>query len=208
MLRNPILMPKGEQALRFDRGAALSCLPWFILPIAVCSWTIGQASSAEPELPDASRLQRGQVIYQTTCASCHGEHGEGVEDAYGDPLIGDESIGQLAARVERTMPEGEPEECVGEDAVAVAAYMHQQFYGEAAQVRNRPPRIGLARLTGNQLRQSLADLYEQFGGRPDPNAEHGVSGTYFDSERWKEDKKKIQRCDPVLDFDFGHEGPG
>ncbi|MEO8268605.1 MAG: DUF1588 domain-containing protein, partial [Aureliella sp.] len=155
-----------------------------------------------------SLLERGQVIYRETCASCHGEQGEGVEGAFGDPLIGDESIGQLSARVERTMPEGEPEECVGEDAAAVAAYMHRQFYGEAAQVRNRPPRIGMARLTGNQLRQSLADLYEQFAGGADPYAEHGANGSYFDSEHWKEDKKKIKRCDPVLDFDFGHDGPG
>jgi mono/diheme cytochrome c family protein len=176
---------------------------WTALSASLAGWGTSQTSAAEVD-----QLERGQAIYGETCASCHGGQGEGVEGAYNDPLIGDESIGQLAARIELTMPEGEPEECVGEDAAAVAAYMHHQFYSEAAQVRNRPPRIGLARLTGNQLKQSLADLYEQFAGHADPNVEHGVNGTYFDGERWKEDKKKIQRCDPVLDFDFGHEGPG
>ncbi|MEZ6078933.1 MAG: DUF1588 domain-containing protein [Pirellulaceae bacterium] len=203
-----------ESASLAERKHALHPAHWLVflsglaLSIALSSWAIGPANSAETDSQDASLLERGQVIYQETCASCHGEQGEGVEGAFGDPLIGDESIGQLAARVERTMPEGEPEECVGEDAAAVAAFMHQQFYGEAAQVRNRPPRIGLARLTGNQLRQSLADLYEQFAGGSDPNAEQGVKATYFDSERRKEDNKKIERIDPMLDFDFGHDGPG
>lgn len=206
MQRDSVSLAESGRALRPARWPALSF--GLALIIALSSWAIVPANSSEPVLPDASLLERGQVIYQETCASCHGEHGEGVEEAYGDPLIGDDSIGQLAARVERTMPEDEPEECVGEDAAAVAAFMHQQFYGEAAQVRNRPPRIGLAHLTGNQLRQSLADLYEQFAGGADPYVEHGVSGTYFDSERPKEDKKRIDRNDPVLDFDFGHDGPG
>ncbi len=206
MQRNLISTLKSEQTLRLALGPALLCLFWIALTTALGIRAIGPAKSAE--LPDVSQLERGQAVYQETCASCHGEHGEGVEGAFGDPLIGDDSIGQLAARVERTMPEGEPEECVGEDAAAVAAYMHQHFYGEAAQVRNRPPRIGMAHLTGNQLRQSLADLYEQFAGDADPNVEHGVSGSYFDGERRKDDKKKIERNDPILDFDFGHDGPG
>ncbi len=153
-------------------------------------------------------FQRGQEIYAQSCADCHGEHGQGVEGAFADPLLGDDSVGQLAARIERTMPEDEPENCVGDDAQAVAAYMHHAFYSDAAQVRNRPPRIGLARLTANQLRQSLADLYEQFAGPADPWTQAGVRGIYFDGTRWKKDKKKIERVDPAIDFDFGREGPG
>lgn len=159
--------------------------------------------ATEPDI-----LKRGEAIYAESCSSCHGDHGQGVADAYEDPLLGDESIGQLAARIERTMPEGEPEKCVGVDAQAVAAYIHHSFYSEAAQVRNRPPRIGMARLTANQLRQSLADLYEQFDYRADSGQSGGVKGIYFEGPRWKDENKKIERVDPVIDFDFAHNGPG
>ena len=176
---------------------------WDIIP-----WHACRIAVADDGPSTAEQFAQGQLIYRETCASCHGEKGEGVEGAYGDPLIGDESVGQLATIIERTMPEGGPEECVAEDAQAVAAFIHQQFYSEAAQLRNRPPRIGLAHLTGNQLRQSLADLYESFGRRADPHTERGVSGTYFDGQRRDKDKKKIERVDPVLNFDFAHDGPG
>ncbi len=150
----------------------------------------------------------GEKIYADRCASCHGDQGQGVDSAYDMPLLGDDSVGQLAKVIADTMPEGEPEECIGQDAEAVAAYIHYSFYSEAAQIRNRPPRIGLARLTANQLRQSIADLYSRFTGDPRPISEQGVQGIYFDGDRWKNDKKKIERVDPVIDFDFGRESPG
>ncbi len=202
LLRKPL--PLGRRGLLCGLSAML-----FVVggAIAVCT-TSSIASAADDGRSAADLLARGQTIYRETCAACHGEKGEGVDGAYGDPLIGDESVSQLATVIERTMPEDEPEECVGEDAQAVAAFIHHQFYSEAAQLRNRPPRIGLAHLTGNQLRQSVADLYEEFGGHADSQVERGVSGIYFDGQRWANDKKKIERVDPVLDFDFGREGPG
>ncbi len=36
----------------------------------------------------------------------------------------------------------------------------------------------------------------------------GIRGVYFDGDRWKNENKKIERVDPVLDFDFGRESPG
>lgn len=159
--------------------------------------------AVEPDI-----LKRGEAIYAESCSSCHGERGQGVADAYEDPLVGDESVGQLAARIARTMPEGEPEKCVGADANAVAEYIHHNFYSEAAQVRNRPPRIGMARLTANQLRQSLADLYEQFNDRTEPTKTGGIKGVYYEGPRRRDENKKIDRVDPVIDFDFAHLGPG
>src|SRR5690606_13250595 len=61
-------------------------------------------------------LSRGQTIWQNSCASCHGEAGEGVAGAYEIPLVGDKTLGQLAEVIAATMPEGEPEECTGDDA--------------------------------------------------------------------------------------------
>ncbi len=157
---------------------------------------------------DIDLLVRGEALYVAGCADCHGDRGQGVDGAYEDPLVGDESLGQLAALITRTMPEGEPELCVGPDAEAVAAYIHHRFYSEAAQVRNRPPRVSLARLTAEQLRQSLADLYEQFDQAREPATTGGVKGIYFEGPRWKDENKKIERVDPVIDFDFAHDGPG
>lgn len=160
-----------------------------------------------PTADDALRA-RGEQIYKSMCANCHGESGRGVADAYADPLVGDDSVGQLSKVISDTMPEGEPEKCVGADAEAVAAYVHHAFYSEAAQIRNRPPRVTLARLTADQLRQSIADLYSRFEGLPNPSEGRGIRAVYFDGDRWKNENKKIERVDPVLDFDFGHEGPG
>jgi mono/diheme cytochrome c family protein len=153
-------------------------------------------------------LQRGEQIYRESCAACHGDKAQGVADAYAEPLVGDDSAVELAKVINDTMPEGEPEKCTGTDASAVAEYLYENFYSEAAQIRNRPPRVSLARLTADQLRQSLADLYSQFEGLPTPTSDRGVKGIYFDGDRFKNDKKKIERVDPTIDFDFGRESPG
>ncbi len=153
------------------------------------------------------QFQRGEAIYVKQCAACHGAMGEGVKDGHPDPMVGDATVGELSKLISETMPKDEPEKCVGEDAKAVAAYIHFRFYSEAAQIRNRPPRIGLARLTAKQLRQSLADLYAVIDGVAKPSDRRGVKGIYFTGSRWKNENKKLERVDPVIDFDFGTESP-
>ncbi|MEM7559925.1 MAG: c-type cytochrome, partial [Planctomycetota bacterium] len=170
---------------------------------------IGQdASSGSGE---ADLRAAGKRLYANSCADCHGERVEGVEGVYETALAGDDSIRQLAKRISDTMPEGEPELCVAEDALAVANYVHYEFYSEAAQVRNRPPRIEMARLTSSQLRQSLADLFLCFDGTPAPKPEseleYGVKAQYFDDDNWDRKKRKLERVDSVIDFDFGREAP-
>lgn len=157
---------------------------------------------------DEAIVAKGAAIYQKKCASCHGAKGEGGTQQYADPLVGDASRAELAKLISETMPEEEPGSCVGEDAAAVAAYVFDHFYSDSAQVRNRPPRVGLARLTGPQLRQSLADLYSHFRGTPKVTSKRGVKAIYFDGPNWKNEKKKIERVDPVINFDFGHNSPG
>jgi len=151
---------------------------------------------------------KGAVIYQAKCASCHGDKGEGGTKQYAVPLVGDASLKELEKQIADTMPEDDPGSCVGADAEAVAAYVFDQFYSDSAQLRNRPPRVGLARLTGPQLRQSLADLYSHFHGIPKPTDKRGVKAIYFDGPRFKKENKKIERIDPVIRFDFGHDSPG
>lgn len=165
-------------------------------------------SYSQDKLTSEQIRSKGEAIYRESCADCHGEQGQGVESAYEVALTGDDSVGQLAELIADTMPEGSPEECQGEEAAAVAEYIHYAFYSEAAQIRRRPPRIAMTRLTGNQLRQSISDLYARFEGLPQPTREQGVRAVYYDGDRRKNENKKIERVDPQINFDFGHESPG
>lgn len=201
----------------FSISSALA-FAWLLLgyPIAI------NAAGPPPALGTAVRSgnlgnsggagSAGEKIFQTHCAACHGDSGQGNEDYYPDALIGDASIGELTAIIADTMPEEDPDLCVGEDAVAVAEYIHQAFYGEAAQLRNRPPRKALQRLTGNQLRNSLMNLYSYFHGvREDQwkerNEQQGVEASYYTGKKWGKEDRKFEGTVDRIDFDFKLDGP-
>ena len=95
----------------------------------------------------------GRKIYVTHCASCHGDKGQGNEEEYDEPLWGRKSVESLTRYIHRSMPEEKEDTVIDEDAHAVARYIHEAFYSPAAQLRNRPPRIELLRLTNEQYRQ-------------------------------------------------------
>ncbi|MAT15193.1 MAG: hypothetical protein CMJ46_07990 [Planctomyces sp.] len=153
-------------------------------------------------------LSQGESIWKMKCAECHGANGEGVEQLYDKALAGDETVGQLAELIDRTMPEGAPEECQGDDAVAVATWIHEAFYSEAARLRNRPPRITLTHLTSNQLQQSLADLYGRFHGNMPLEEQRGLRAEYYNGSSRNKNNLKMERIDPVVNFDWGTWGPG
>ena len=154
----------------------------------------------------------GGNIFRSQCASCHGSSGQGNEDFYPDALVGDSSIGELTAIISETMPEEDPESCVGEEAAAVASFIHQAFYGEAAQLRNRPPRLALQRLTGKQLRNSLLNLYSNFygireDGWKERNEQQGVQASYYTGTKWGKKDRKFEGKIDRIDFDFKLDGP-
>ncbi len=164
------------------------------------------------EPTDEARRASGEKIFQAQCASCHGNVGQGNEDFYPDPLIGDASIGELSQIIVDTMPEEDPELCEGEDAKSVATYIHHAFYSEAAQLRNRPPRRVLQRMTGTQLRNSLMNLYSHFGGRVDDRwnrrvTQNGVKASYYNGKRTRKEDLKFDGNIDVVDFDFKLDGP-
>ena len=74
----------------------------FPLVLALLPFSTSPATGADD-------LQAGLAVYTSHCASCHGPKGEGVAGQYAQPLAGDKSIGELTELIERTMPEGEPE---------------------------------------------------------------------------------------------------
>lgn len=169
-----------------------------VLAVSIVAGQVVQATAADEP-------NRGAVIYKEQCASCHGGKGEGVVDAYSNPLLGDRSIGELARYIEKTMPEGEPEKCVGGDAQAVAAYIHEAFYSPTAQARNQPARVELSRLTVRQYQQSLTDLVESFRWSNRIKDEHGLKGEYWKNRRTRKEDRVQERRDPVINFQYGEE---
>jgi cytochrome c553 len=165
------------------------------------------SETKDPKNVTDAKLEKGKTIFGAQCARCHGMNGEGVKTEYESPLIGDYTVGELSKVIHHTMPKDAPEKCENKDAEAVAEYIHQAFYSESAQIRIRRPRISLARLTGTQLRQSLADLYATLDGVMEPREDRGAHGQYFDASNWKNEKKKLDRIDETIDFNFDREPP-
>jgi cytochrome c553 len=122
----------------------------------------------------------GAKIYRDKCASCHGDHGQGVKDKYDDTLTGTRSVAGLARLIEKTMPEGKEGTCTGDDARNVAAYIFDAFYSPAAQAKIRPVREAFSRLTINQYRNSVTDLLGRFrpGFDRAQSKEQGLKITY------------------------------
>lgn len=159
-------------------------------------------------LPRAARSDEnaGEAIYREHCQSCHGEGGQGSDDL--PPLVGDRSVSQLAGYIHDTMPEGEADLVAGDDARAVAAYIHGAFYSPIAQDRLRPAREDLSRLTVRQHREVLADLVGSFGGGTwYETSERGLEAAYYQGRNQDRRNLVFERTDPQINFDFGLEGP-
>ena len=158
------------------------------------------------------RFEAGRVIYANQCADCHGFGGQGGTDAYQDPLVGDRSLESLVRRIVRTMPEEDPDLCVGQEASDVAYYVYHAFYSsEARAAMGRAPRMTPARLTAEQFQNAVADLVSYFTPHQKQPAGHdhllmasaqtdtGLRATYFQSKGMnKANEQKLERVDQVL----------
>ena len=156
---------------------------------------------------DDATKQHGAKLYAEQCAGCHGTAGAGTADNHPDPLFGDKPTIDLAEIIAATMPEGEAELCVGDDAAAIAEWMQAAFYSPEAQARINPPRTKLSRLTVPQYRNCVADLVESFTSSRQPDGRHGLTARYYNSRRFREKDQVIERLDPVVDFNFGEATP-
>ena len=158
-------------------------------------------------------VRTGEQIYRQQCASCHGASGEGTEDHYPRPLVGERPIASLARLIAKTMPEDAPGECVGEDAEKVAAFIYERFYSKDAQARNkfRLPRIELSRLTVRQYRNSVADLIGSFRNPGRWDDQRGLKAEYSGRGRRRREggggETSLKRVDPEIQFQFGTSSP-
>ena len=181
-------------ASRRSRLPARAGLVWLVAALA-------------PRLVAAAEDRTGEQIYRQQCASCHGAAGEGTAENYPRPLAGDRSVAQLARFIAKTMPEDDPGTVVGAEAERVAAYLHEAFYSRAAQARNAPPRIELARLTVRQYRNAVTDLVGSFRAPGQADGRQGLRGQYFKTRRFRGRSGDLERVDPEVRFDFGEAGP-
>lgn len=164
-------------------------------------------------------FERGKVIYGKLCTECHGVNGEGGDHEDSETLYGDRSIPSLAKRITKTMPEDDPDLCVGEDAEAVAHYIHAAFYSPVARAKLNPPKRQLSRLTANQYLVSVSDAIGFFhwdDGRLGSD-ERGLRANYWGGGNFgnrptdnKESEKMhshFGRRDAQVRFDFGERTP-
>lgn len=175
-------------------------------------WTLSLAGLLVCLSGAVAAEETGEQIFQSMCAKCHGAQGQGVEDQFPDPLAGERSVDELAALIDKTMPEGAPEKCNAEQSKKVAAYIYDAFYSPVAQARNQPARIELSRLTVRQYQNTVADLIGSFRRKSEWNDERGLKADYSDragrrGRRGGGGGAALSRVDPVVKFDFGEESP-
>jgi cytochrome c553 len=153
----------------------------------------------------------GAQLYKQLCAQCHGSEGEGTKKIYPKALAGNWPLERLTRYVAESMPDDNPGSLQPAEAKQVAAYIFDAFYSPAAQARQKPPRIDLARLTVRQYRNVMADLIAGFRGAT-PVAEGpgtGLRGEYFKGKirGFKKGDAAFTRVDPVIKVDLSTGSP-
>jgi hypothetical protein len=156
---------------------------------------------------DAQVLKTGEQLYAEHCVRCHGKDGQGAKKTIA-PLAGEKSVTQLAKVIDDTMPEGNPDKLNAAESALVAEYIHGAFYSPTAQVRVRPARIDLARLTVGQYRNAVADVFGAFRPAVKLDGRQGLKGEYYNARNFQGNKKVIDRLDPEVKFDWGKAAPG
>src|SRR5208282_5617307 len=96
---------------------------------------------------------------------------------------------------------------VGEDARQVSSYIFDAFYSKTAQARNKPARIEFSRLTVRQYRNAVADLVGSLRTPGHWDEQRGLRGEYFQSRRFRDGDRVMERVDPTVQFDFGTSSP-
>ena len=145
--------------------------------------------------------KKGQRIYAAQCASCHGESGQGNPDGFAEPLTGDLSVAQLASLISKTMPDEDPNLCLGDDAQQVARFVFDTFYSPQSPRRaNAQARIALTRLTVRQYRESVADLIGLFGQPLRIPKGRGLQADYFAARNYTENRRLAKQIDDTIDF--------
>ena len=181
-------------------GKLASSLTFLAVVLAVVLW-VGEGKSLASSV--SQNDEKGAKIYAAQCASCHGVAGEGKTTQFEEPLQGDLSLEKLTEYIVDTMPEEDPDSCVGEEAASVAKHIFDSFYSDAAQRKLNKARIELSRLTVRQYRQSVTELIGSFGNQLWIPEERGIEGNYFADRGNTEKRRLAKQMDDKIDFGDG-----
>lgn len=211
MHMNREIHPHPARPFTFARLSVLVFLLAIALPTA-------HGDEPASEAKDAGTIDIA-AVYKQQCERCHGADGQGVADGDVKPFQADQSLEKLTKLITETMPDDDPESCVGDDAVRLAKYILEHFQPGASV--DDVPRI--SRLTVDQYRNAVADVIGRFapqelsddgdGGRRSRSRSRngevpGLRGEYYQSSGMnKADRLGHYRSDTRMEFDFGDSSP-
>ncbi len=178
---------------RIRIGRRLATVGVFVLASISFRDAIAQTEPANQD------VAAGKKIYADRCVTCHGDHGQGVDGKYDRPFSGSKSVEQLAALIDQTMPDDDPDSCVDADAASVAAFVKVEFMAEPAAEK---PRIELVHLTVPQYENAVADIASQLLQEKNPGFKHGLQASFYDSKDANQDKLISSRVDSAIDGDL------
>src|SRR3989442_7001991 len=105
-------------------------VPFVLIAVASLGVEAGQVRSISDRVYSDAEASRGQDIYKSQCAECHGNAMEGVS---GPPLVGDDFLTNWSARpltnlvdkIQKTMPFSSPGSLSRQQSIDLAAYILQ-----------------------------------------------------------------------------------
>src|SRR2546422_3361276 len=105
-------------------------VPFVLIAVASLGVEAGQVRSISDRVYSDAQASRGQDIYKSQCAECHGNAMEGVS---GPPLVGDDFLGNWSARpltnlvdkIQKTMPFTSPGSLSRAQSIDLVAYILQ-----------------------------------------------------------------------------------
>ncbi len=169
---------------------------------------------ALPVMADGGPVRTGEQIYRQQCASCHGSMGEGTDDHYPRPLVGERSVAGLVAADRQDDAGGCPWRMRGRRCRESRSLYLRVVLLQIRAGRNKfqIPRIELSRLTVRQYKNAIADLLGSFQQTPGHwDQQRGLKAEYSSRGRRRRNSNggssSLNRVDPEIHLDFGTGSP-
>jgi ubiquinol-cytochrome c reductase cytochrome c subunit len=175
-------------------------------------------STAAPPVPGQTQEERGRSLYQSSCASCHGQAGEGSQRGPTLVGVGPASVdfwvgtGRMPLAEEQGQARRGPPAFDGADIDALVAYVSSFGGGGPAIPRVRPGELTLGRELFLQncaaCHSSSGTGYTQVGGRVAPSLMESTPVQVAEAVRigpgvmpqWPEEVLDQQQLDAVVTY--------